>query len=142
MKLLLENWHQYLNENVSYRKPNFEYEWSEAQRYPKLKEMGKKDWLQITALGAPAQVGMDIPLADIGNTTGPTTEIAKEKFNELEAPKRKRFMSAFESGEIEMPIIIKIDDKYDLLAGNTRFTGLMANNIVPQVWLIDVDKLV
>ena len=131
-----------MNENVSYRKPNFEYEWSEAQRYPKLKEMGKKDWLQITALGAPAQVGMDIPLADIGNTTGPTTEIAKEKFNELEAPKRKRFMSAFESGEIEMPIIIKIDGKYDLLAGNTRFTGLMANDIVPQVWLIDVDKLV
>ena len=38
--------------------------------------------------------------------------------------------------------LIKIDGKYDLLAGDTRFTGLMANDIVPQVWLIDVDKLV
>ena len=49
-------------------------------------------------------------------------------------------MDAFKSGNIELPIVVKIGGKLDLLGGNTRFTGLVANNVMPQVWLIDVDK--
>ena len=32
---------------VKYTKPNFEYEWEEAIRYPEFKEMGKKIWKKI-----------------------------------------------------------------------------------------------
>ena len=139
MKLILENWRKYLAEGVSYNTPNFEYEWSEAQRYPQLKELGQEGWIQLAQTGAPLQVKPEM-LRQIGNTTAASTQVAVEEFDNLEPDKQQRFMDAFKSGNIELPIVVKIGGKLDLLGGNTRFTGLVANNVMPQVWLIDVDK--
>lgn len=118
--------------------PNFEYEWSEAQRYPQLEELGQEGWIQLAQTGVHLQVKPEM-LRQIGNTTAASTQVAVEEFDNLEPDKQQRFMDAFKSGNIELPIVVKIGGKLDLLGGNTRFTGLVANNVMPQVWLIDVD---
>ena len=42
-------------------------------------------------------------------------------FDGLEKPKKERFNKAFETGKIELPIVVKFNDNdYDLVAGNTR----------------------
>ncbi len=44
----------YLNERkfkIQYKKPNFEFEWNEATRYPEFKEMGKEGWIDLVKKG-------------------------------------------------------------------------------------------
>ena len=31
---------------MEYTKPNFEFEWEEAQRYPEFSELGKEGWIE------------------------------------------------------------------------------------------------
>ena len=88
---------------------------------------------------------MDITLDLLGqieNTTAPSPDVAREEWKNLEPASKQRFLDALKSGVIEMPIVVKIDGKYVLLAGNHRLTALVARNIFPiVVWLIDVDRL-
>jgi len=140
LKLILENWREYINDGLSYESPNFKHEWDEAQRYPELSVLGYDTWLEIAESGREVDITPTL-LKQIGNTTAPSAEVARTEFNNLEPDKQQRFSDALQSGVIEMPIVVKIDDKYDLLGGNTRFTGLVAKNIMPTVWLIDVDRL-
>ena len=141
MKLLMEHWRQYLKEDLSitYSLPNFEYEWSEAKRYPSLEESGKDSWLEKANEGTRLEVTQEM-LPEIGNTTARSLEDAEANFSNLEKTKQDRFISSFEGGKIEMPIVIKMDGKYDLLGGNTRYTGLVARGIMPTVWLVDLDS--
>jgi hypothetical protein len=62
---------------------------------------------------------------------------AKGAFNNLEPDKIERFNQAFRSGVIEMPIVIYFNGGYELLSGNTRMTGLVANGFMPKVWFLD-----
>jgi len=55
-------------------------------------------------------------------------------------------MSAIETGEIELPIAVKFNDQdrdpkslpYDLVAGNTRLSGLVALEMDPSLWIVNL----
>ena len=36
---------------LSYTKPNFDYEWDEATRYPEFEELGKDNWMKVAGEG-------------------------------------------------------------------------------------------
>ena len=41
-----------------------------------------------------------------------------------------------------MPIAVKFsDDDYDLVAGNTRLSGLVKNGIDPKIWIVDLSEM-
>ena len=145
MKLLFENWRKYLKEseglNLNWESPNFEHEWNEAQGYPELSVLGYDTWIEIAGSGREMDITLDL-LGQIENTTAPSPDVAQEEWKNLEPASKQRFLDALKSGVIEMPIVVKIDGKYNLLGGNHRLTGLVARNIFPiVVWLIDVDRL-
>ena len=114
---------------VKYTKPNFEYEWEEAERYPEFVEMGKDGWLKL------ASKGYTIKYSKIKNNLG-NVDL---KFDGLEEPKKQRFQSAYKNGVIELPIVVKFsDDDYDLVAGNTRLSGLVKNGEDPTLWVVEL----
>ena len=114
---------------IQYTKPNFENEWEEAIRYPEFEDMGKEKWLEIAKQGKP------IAFSEIKDILG-NVDL---NFDKLEEPKKERFKQAFEKGVIEMSIVVKFGDKdYDLVAGNTRLSGLVKNGIDPQLWVVDI----
>ncbi len=116
---------------IKFSKPNFNFEWEEAIRYPEFEEMGKQKWLSI------ANKGKTTLFSTIKKITG-NVDL---HFNRLEKAKQDRFKSAFETGVIEMPIVVKFsNNEYDLVAGNTRLAGLVKNKIDPKVWVIDISK--
>ena len=123
---------EYLNERkskIQYKKPNFEFEWNEAIRYPEFKEMGKEGWIDL------AKKGYTTKYSQIEDILG-NVDL---NFNTLEADKKKRFQQAFETGTIELPIAVKFDENnYDLVAGNTRLAGLVDKGIDPLIWIVDL----
>ena len=122
----------YLNERkskIQYKKPNFEFEWNEAIRYPEFKQMGKEEWIDL------AKKGYTTKYSQIKDMLG-NVDL---NFNTLEADKKKRFQQAFETGTIELPIAVKFDENnYDLVAGNTRLAGLVDKGIDPLIWIVDL----
>jgi len=118
-------------DNISYSKPKFEVEWDEALRYPEFKKMGKKEWINI------AKKGYTVSFSKIKNKLG-NVDL---KFDKLDKNKIQRFEKAFKSGKVEMPIAVKFSNNdYDLVAGNTRLSGLVKNNIDPKIWVVDLPK--
>jgi len=116
-----------LDSKVLYTKPNFDYEWEEAIRYPEFEEIGKEQWLKI------AKDGYVTKYSKIKDYLG-NVDL---DFNNLEEPKKDRFEKAFAQGKIELPIVVRFSEKdYDLLAGNTRLSGLINNGIDPTVWVV------
>tara|TARA_Y100000310_G_C20460784_1_gene705253 strand:+ start:99 stop:473 length:375 start_codon:yes stop_codon:yes gene_type:complete len=114
---------------VKYTKPNFEYEWEEANRYPEFKEMGKEAWIEL------ANKGYVTTYSKIKSILG-NVDL---NFDGLEKPKKQRFQSAFENGVIETPIAVKFsDDDYDLVAGNTRLSGLVNKGVDPNIWVVEL----
>jgi len=121
-----------LFENITYSKPNFAEEWKEAERYPEFKEMGKQGWINI------AKKGYVTSYSKIKNILG-NVDL---NFDGLEGPKKQRFQDAFKKGTIEMSIAVKFSDNdYDLVAGNTRLSGQVKNNIDPKIWIVDISNL-
>jgi len=124
----------YFNENkdITYTNPNFDAEWEEANRYPEFVKMGKEGWLNIAKKGKP--VSYSSIKRNLGNVD--------LNFDSLEEPKKQRFLDAFKRGTIEMSIAVKFSDNdYDLVAGNTRLSGLVKNGIDPQIWVVDISNL-
>ena len=114
---------------IQYKKPNFEFEWNEAIRYPEFKQMGKEEWIDL------AKKGYTINYSQIEDMLG-NVDL---NFNTLEADKKKRFQQAFETGTIETPIAVKFNENnYDLVAGNTRLAGLVDKGIDPLIWIVDL----
>ena len=120
------------NSNIRYTLPNFDVEWDEAVRYPEFKQLGKSSWIELANKG-------DIKkYSNIKSVLG-NVDL---NFDSLEEPKKKRFLSAFSNGNIEMPIAVKFNkDDYDLVAGNTRISGLVKNGIDPNIWIVDASHL-
>jgi len=119
-----------LNE-VKYTNPNFDNEWEEAERYSEFVEMGKQGWIDI------AKKGYVTSYSKIKNVLG-NVDL---KFDKLEEPKKQRFQDAFKKGTIEMSIAVKFSDNdYDLVAGNTRLSGLVKNGEDPKIWIVDLSK--
>ena len=66
---------------IQYKQPNFEFEWDEATRYPKFKQMGKEGWINLAKNGYITEYSQ---IEDIlGNVD--------LNFNTLEADKKKTF---------------------------------------------------
>jgi len=122
----------YEEKEITYKEPNFKKEWEEAQRYPEFKEMGEKAWVEI------AKKGKKIKYSSIKDVLG-NVDL---EFDTLEEPKKKRFEKAFEQGVIEMSIVVKFNEgDYDLVAGNTRLSGLVKNGVDPTLWVVDISHL-
>jgi len=117
---------------IKYTQPNFEFEWEEANRYPEFKKIGKSNWVKIAKQGKP------VSYSSIKDVLG-NVDL---NFKGLEEPKKQRFQAAFKKGIIEIPIAIRFNEKdYDLVAGNTRLSGLVNNGIDPKIWVIDIGNI-
>ena len=127
----------YVKPFVVYRKPNFVFEWGEAKRYPELEALGQSGWLRL------AETGTVVEYKTIKRYLGNTDAAdAETTFTSLDKDRVNRFLTAFETGEIEYPIAIKFSNTdYDLVAGNTRLTGLVYKGIDPKLWVIDIGGL-
>ena len=120
-----------LNE-LTYKKPNFEYEWDEAKRYPEFRQWGEAEWIKL------ANKGYTETYSQIKDILG-NVDL---DFDGLEEPKKQRFQSAYDRGAIELPIVVKFaTNDYDLVAGNTRLSGLVGNGKDPQLWVVDISQL-
>ena len=132
--IAFRSWTNSLNEDIkkiNYTKPNFKDEWEEAIRYSEFKEMGLKSWIEI------ANKGYITSYSKIKDKLG-NVDL---KFDSLEEPKKQRFQDALNKGNIEMSIAVKFsDDDYDLVAGNTRISGLVKNKIDPKIWVVDLSN--
>lgn len=118
-----------VTKNIKYTKPNFENEWEEALRYPEFEEMGKEEWIKT------AEKGYTLSYSQIKDKLG-NVDL---DFESLEEPKKERFHKAFEKGKIELPIAVKFPNgEYDLVAGNTRLSGLVNKGVVPFLWIVDL----
>jgi hypothetical protein len=114
-------------QSIQYTKPNFEFEWEEATRYPEFVEMGKEGWIEL------ANNGYETKYSKIKNILG-NVDL---EFDSLLPDRKQRFEQAYESGNIEMPLVVKFSDNdYDLIGGNTRLAGLVSKDIDPTLWIV------
>ena len=94
--------------------------------------MGKQGWIDI------AKKGKTVSYSNIRKNLGNVNL----NFRSLDQAKRERFKKAFQMGVIEKPIAVKFSDTdYDLVAGNTRLSGLVSKGYNPQIWVVDISHL-
>ena len=129
-----------ITQAVTYSEPKLDYEWKEAQRYPALAKLGLEGWKKLK--GEEVNVKDLGGLQKIGNHSAPDQNTANKNLPNLEQGKVKRTQAMVKSGQVELPIVVKLPNgKMDLLGGNTRFTSLVAMGIIPNVWYIDASGL-
>lgn len=128
----------YVKYTISYVKPNFELEWGEATRYPEFAELGKDKWMKFAETTGTI-VNYSSIKTYLGNTDADT---AADSFDTLLPARKARFFKALADGIVEYPIAVKFSNTdYDLMAGNTRLTGLVLTGIDPKLWLIDINNI-
>lgn len=116
---------------IKYTKPNFDYEWDEATRYPEFEELGKDNWMKV------AEGGHIIDYNSIKDKLG-NVDL---NLNNLETEKVQRVANKLKTGSIEIPIVVKFDDNdYDLLAGNTRLATIVGGGGNPKLWVVDISN--
>jgi len=126
---------QLILEGLSYKVPNFDYEWEEAVRYPEFKKLGKHDWIDLATKGREVTI---TSAKGINNTDANNPKA----FNSLNKDKRERTLAQIKSGTVEMPIVMKMPNgKLELIAGNTRLIGLINTKGKATVWYIDASSL-
>ena len=114
-------------DKLKYRKPNFNREWLEANRYPEFQDIGKSGWLEL------ATNGSVVRYSNIKDVLGNVNL----DFDSLEKDKKQRFIEDYKTGVIEVPIAVKFNDfEYDLLGGNTRLAGLVRIGHDPKIWVV------
>ena len=123
-------------QSIKFRMPNFDAEWSEAERYPEFKKIGKDKWIELVKTGKPIDV--DNELANkIENTEA--GEENRHEFDNLDPNKKERFIKDLAGNNIELPIIASYSDGYlELVGGNTRLTGMMSQLGQGKAWMFDV----
>jgi len=126
LKLLLEE------NNIRYIHPNFDSEWEEAERYPEFVEMGRLEWIKRGKAGYVTDFNSIKDM--LGNVD--------LNFNSLE-PKKIKFVKQYiQDGLVEYPIVVKFSDNdYDLIAGNTRLSGLVYYGYNPKLWVVDISDI-
>jgi hypothetical protein len=117
--------------NIRYIHPNFDSEWEEAERYPEFVEMGRMKWIKL------GKAGYIVDYAEIKDVLG-NVDL---DFDGLEPIKKKYVLQYINDGLIEYPIVVKFSDiDYDLVAGNTRLSGLIKYGYNPKLWVVDLSK--
>ena len=122
--------------SIQFRKPNFDAEWGEAERYPEFKKIGKDNWIDLAKQGKPVTV--DNAMSNKINNTE-AGEKDRDQFDKLDSSKRDRFVKDLVNNNIELPIIARYSDGYlELVGGNTRLTGMMSQIGQGKAWIFDV----
>jgi len=122
---------------INFTMPNFDYEWGEANRYPEYRKLGKEEWIKLAKTGK--AVDVDNRMANDIENTEAGEEHRYDYWDGLVKAKRDRFTKALSSGQIELPIIARYSDGYlELVAGNTRLTGMMRELGRAKAWVYDV----
>jgi hypothetical protein len=118
--------------DIKYIHPNFDTEWEEAERYPEFVEMGRLEWIKR---GKKGYITTFSKIKDVlGNVD--------LEFDNLEPKKRKFVLQYLKDGLVEYPIVVKFeDDDYDLVAGNTRLSGLVKYGYDPKLWVVDITDI-
>lgn len=119
-------------DNLKYRRPNFNREWLEAVRYPEFQDIGRQGWLEI------APKGHVVNYSDIKDSLG-NVDL---NFDSLDRDKKIRFIESYKKGVIETPIAVSFGNEYDLLAGNTRLSGLVKLGHDPKIWVVNVPETI
>ena len=112
---------------VKFTKPNFDYEWEEAERYPKLFP-DKQTWLDAVKSGIEVEVDCDM---NIQNTDMCEPDV------DLEPAKVDRVQKMIDSDNIELPIVMKYKGKYELIGGNTRLVALKKAGLPTKAWVFN-----
>jgi predicted SprT family Zn-dependent metalloprotease len=116
---------------MKFKKPNFDFEWDEALRYPEFEDMGKEGWINF------AKDGHIMKYSEIKDVLS-NVDLG---FDTLEEPKKERFKKSIKLGKMELPIVVKFSDEdYDLIAGNTRLSGLVSKGVDSPLWVVDLSK--
>ena len=128
---------------------NTDEEWKEAGHidpktkqplYPQLAKLGPAGFAALVNRGPNKKVTRP---ENIKNTTAKSVQQAKREFPNLRPSARANFKSQIQQGEVERPIVVRFgpgDTNDVLIGGNTRFTGLMAMGIQPEVKFIDLSN--
>ncbi len=110
---------------VIFEKPNANFEWEEAERYPEIFPT-KAVWLKAMREGKeidPESLGL---VGKINNTEyEENLENMKRSYKTLTKDRRKRVEALFRANpvKIELPIVMKYNgEEYELVSGNTRLT--------------------
>lgn len=118
--------------NLTFVEPNFDYEWSEAQRYPEFQSIGKDAWIELAKKGKAKKI---TSASDINNTDAADPD----SFKNLDKNKQKRALAQLQSQKVEMPIVAVYSDGWkELIGGNTRLTALMSKNKQATIWMFNV----
>ena len=124
------------SDDLKYNDPNFDNEWGEAERYiqhpnpDKKIQWTKEEWLDKVKNG---KVMKFSEIENLQNITSP------EEFEDLFPEKVERFLLAWAKKEFELPIAVKFPNgTIDLVAGNTRVTGLRNKGYDPKIWVFDL----
>jgi hypothetical protein len=134
----IENNIKQSEEDIKYTNPNFEFEWEEATRYKIFNILGHNFYLNRSHNNHIVDT-----LYLKGKLSNTDLYNAEEAFNNLELEKRKRFFKALKNKTFERSIAIKLNEnRYDLLAGNTRLTGLAVINLQQEICVIDLSDIV
>lgn len=127
-----------IQDDIIFMDPNFEFEWNEAKRYKIFNLLGKNFYLDR------ARQGYILKTSDIkGKLSNTDLDNSIINFNNINFEKRERFLKALKKRIFERSIALKLsDDRYELLAGNTRLTGLDAIGFEQEIWIIDLSDIV
>ena len=122
----------FLENEVNYLSPNFDYEWEEAERYPEFRKIGKEAWIELAGKGKAVIIKS---AKGINNTDAEDPD----SFTSLDKTKQGRALDQLKSGTVEMPIIAVYSDGWkELVGGNTRLTAMLAQNGEATVWAFKV----
>lgn len=120
-------------DDLKYTNPNFDIEWQEAERYiqhpnqEKRIQWSKQDWLDKVKNG---KIMKYSEINNLQNVSNP------DEFENLFPEKIQRFITALAKKEFELPIAVEFPNgTIDLIAGNTRVTGLINKGYDPKIWV-------
>ena len=118
-----------IKEDIKFIQPNFEVEWDEAKRYPNLFP-DKETWLATARVGETLDIDCSMNIQN--------TDMCDGDLEDLEPKKVERVMAALNKGVVELPIVLKLKNDYELLGGNTRLTALAAHGLPTKAWVISI----
>lgn len=111
--------------------PNFDKEWEEIEYDPESYSQyfpTKKIWEEVAKSGH---------VVTLSNNSIIDNSEHDDKAAQLDKTKIDRVDKLFKSNsQIELPIVMQVNNKYRLIAGNTRLRYMAMNDIPLHVWLI------
>lgn len=115
---------------MKFKKPNFEYEWEEAKNRKNLFK-SKKHWLIVAQTGSLQKVDCSMNMTN-------TEMCTDEPLEDLHPEKVSRAKEALKKGIVELPIVLHVEDRYEVLAGNTRLKAMNIAKLPVYAWVIEM----